>query len=82
MTKVKDLLAPFGFAQGRLGLVPFPKLARNRVFPQPVKPCPSTVLRGGVYEIALTRGFPDLRYKLRAAEMARRTCPPTDFNAR
>ena len=42
MTKVKDLLAPFGFAQGRLELVPFPKLARNRVFPRPVKACPDT----------------------------------------
>jgi len=34
-------MAPFGLAQGRLEIVPFPKYAVAGVFPQPVKPCPS-----------------------------------------
>jgi len=36
MTKVNGLDGTFGFAQGRLEVVPFPKQRSNRVFPQHV----------------------------------------------
>jgi hypothetical protein len=38
MTGIKGLMAPFGSAQGRLEVVPFPKYAVARVLQQPVKP--------------------------------------------